>query len=380
MSSLRTERFEQIVRRFLEAAALPELMPAALHEIAVACDAEGAVLLPIAGDQLIGTAVSRGCEELLHDFLQWPDPGRNSRMERGLRRYTRGWSGTISEQDLFTPEELARDVFFQEFMRPRGFGSYAGAVIAEMPGYLMPISIERLATRDPFTREEVRLMDKLLTQLGDAASLALQVALSSAGGVADAMTGSGQAVAILGHRGEVLHANESFDALIGNGLQLTGGRLHAGNPAMERALAAAIGRALAYDGTLGEPHGAVAIPRPPHGRPLLLRIVPVVGAANDFFHLARAIVLATDLDQSSRPCTALLRQAFDLTEAEAKLAAEIASGKSLAIIAAESGGSRETLRSRLKSIFEKTETSRQAELALLLSKVTGRGNTTVPAK
>lgn len=372
MSLVRTERFEEIVRRFLEAAAVPELMPAALHDIALACGAEGAVLLPIAGDQIVAPAISEGCESLLHDFMQWPDPGRNSRMERGLRLHARGRPGTVTERDTFTPEELARDAFFQEFMRPRGFGSFAGAVIAETPGYLMPLTIERLATRDPFTREEVRLMDKLLSQLGDAAALALRVALSSASGVADAMTGSGQAVAILGHRGEVLHANDPFNALLGDGLQLSGGRLHAVNPAVDRVLSAAIGRALAYDGTLTEPHGAISIQRPPRGRPLLLRIVPIVGAANDFFHLARAIVLATDLNQSSRPCTALLRQAFDLTEAEARLAAEIASGKSLAIITAEGRGSRETLRSRLKSIFEKTGTSRQAELVLLLSKVMGQ--------
>jgi DNA-binding CsgD family transcriptional regulator len=65
----------------------------------------------------------------------------------------------------------------------------------------------------------------------------------------------------------------------------------------------------------------------------------------------------------------VLQQAFGLTAAEAVLAAQIAMGKNISTIATEGGRSRETLRSRLKSIFEKTGTSRQAELALLLSKL-----------
>jgi DNA-binding CsgD family transcriptional regulator len=65
----------------------------------------------------------------------------------------------------------------------------------------------------------------------------------------------------------------------------------------------------------------------------------------------------------------LLVRAFDLTPAEARLAAEIGAGRSLPAIAREAGISHETLRSRLKVVFDKTRTARQTDLALLVAKV-----------
>ncbi|MBV8837183.1 MAG: helix-turn-helix transcriptional regulator [Alphaproteobacteria bacterium] len=78
----------------------------------------------------------------------------------------------------------------------------------------------------------------------------------------------------------------------------------------------------------------------------------------------------TDLEATgASPSEAMLQQAFDLTPAEARLAAQIATGRSLPDIARAEGGSHETLRSQLKAVFAKTGTARQAELAVLLAKL-----------
>ena len=82
------------------------------------------------------------------------------------------------------------------------------------------------------------------------------------------------------------------------------------------------------------------------------------------------LVIATDLDAAlASPDAAMLQQLFDLTPAEARLAAQIATGKSLPQIACADGTSHETLRSRLKAVFVKTRTGRQAELAVLLARL-----------
>jgi DNA-binding CsgD family transcriptional regulator len=87
--------------------------------------------------------------------------------------------------------------------------------------------------------------------------------------------------------------------------------------------------------------------------------------------MVAAIVTLTDLEEAGvGPVAAVLERAFDLTPAEARLASQIASGKTLADITRQQGSGRETLRSQLKAVFEKTGTARQAELALLLSKLT----------
>lgn len=61
-----------------------------------------------------------------------------------------------------------------------------------------------------------------------------------------------------------------------------------------------------------------------------------------------------------------VRQGFDLTQREFELCCAIASGTDLATISAQTGLSIGTLRIRLKEIFRKTYTNRQAELVALL--------------
>ena len=62
----------------------------------------------------------------------------------------------------------------------------------------------------------------------------------------------------------------------------------------------------------------------------------------------------------------VLRQIFGLSPQEANVAVLIASGLSLAEIQTTMHLSRETIRNMLKKVFWKTDTHRQAELAVLL--------------
>jgi len=61
-----------------------------------------------------------------------------------------------------------------------------------------------------------------------------------------------------------------------------------------------------------------------------------------------------------------LRCHFGLTPAEARLAVNLVTGKSLRSAAAKLGISYETARSQLKNIFNKTGTGRQAELVVVI--------------
>ena len=65
-----------------------------------------------------------------------------------------------------------------------------------------------------------------------------------------------------------------------------------------------------------------------------------------------------------------LHSRFHLTPAEVRIALGIARGESLATIAIANGTSVETVRTQLKSVFNKTGTHRQAELAVLIGRLT----------
>jgi DNA-binding CsgD family transcriptional regulator len=83
----------------------------------------------------------------------------------------------------------------------------------------------------------------------------------------------------------------------------------------------------------------------------------------------RLILLVVDLDERPPPRTALLRQTFGLTEAEARLAGRLSLGDSLQDIAADHTVRIETARAQLKSVLAKTHTHRQGELVALVNRL-----------
>lgn len=66
------------------------------------------------------------------------------------------------------------------------------------------------------------------------------------------------------------------------------------------------------------------------------------------------------------PAEKLLRELFGLTPAEAKVARSLADGESISAIAEKASLSRETVRAQLGSVFAKTGTARQSDLAIRL--------------
>jgi DNA-binding CsgD family transcriptional regulator len=65
------------------------------------------------------------------------------------------------------------------------------------------------------------------------------------------------------------------------------------------------------------------------------------------------------------PQIAYLKDKFDLTPAEARLVLRLVAGNSLRSSAAALGIGYETARTTLKTVFRKTETCRQTELAIV---------------
>jgi DNA-binding CsgD family transcriptional regulator len=81
------------------------------------------------------------------------------------------------------------------------------------------------------------------------------------------------------------------------------------------------------------------------------------------------MVILIDPDAGPRTPEMTLRSAFRLTEAEARLATQLAFGNSLEKVADQFGIVKDTARAQLKSIFVKTGVHRQAELVAMLAKL-----------
>jgi DNA-binding CsgD family transcriptional regulator len=72
------------------------------------------------------------------------------------------------------------------------------------------------------------------------------------------------------------------------------------------------------------------------------------------------------MEEARMPQTAFLKNRFGLTPAEVRLVLRLVSGDSLRSAAKALGIKYETVRTHLKSIFQKTGTRRQAELVIVV--------------
>jgi DNA-binding CsgD family transcriptional regulator len=101
------------------------------------------------------------------------------------------------------------------------------------------------------------------------------------------------------------------------------------------------------------------------GRPMALFRRALSGADENG---SGVLMILADFGAVPEPSAATLRRLFGLTATEAKLAAEIGRGDNVAYIARSHRLRVATVRTHLAAIFAKTQTRRQAELAMLLAR------------
>jgi DNA-binding CsgD family transcriptional regulator len=117
--------------------------------------------------------------------------------------------------------------------------------------------------------------------------------------------------------------------------------------------------------------GAVLISRR-SGRPLQVLVSPLSSSMIDAPQRATATLLICDPDKELPLPTTVLRELFGLTPAESRLALLLLHGMSLPETAEELGVSRETVRSQLRAVLQKTGAHRQSELIKLLVGMSAR--------
>lgn len=178
-----------------------------------------------------------------------------------------------------------------------------------------------------------------------------------------------QAVLLVDPRGVVAALNERATAMVtqGDGLLISGGILRckwSGDTAALHGLLADVGqRNERCESTTA---GGLRIRRPVGRRPLTA-LVTVLRDRNALPNGEAVIaVLVNDPEDTPTLDVQMLREWYDLTPAEARVAALLAGGLSLGGIVERLGIGTNTARTHLKNIFAKTDTHRQGELVRLL--------------
>lgn len=205
-------------------------------------------------------------------------------------------------------------------------------------------------------------------------ALALGFRLGSLGTLQQCTTemldGNPAAILFLDDRQRVVYASRAAEALRhgGDGITLTDAGVALPHKQENDRLQTLMAQALALIAAPGaNPGAAMRASRPSGKRPYLILVTPVSRRYPALSSLRPAVCIVITDPETQRPLPIRrLQTVFGLTEAEARLAALLATGEGLRSAGVKLGITYGTARTRLAEIFQKTETHRQGELIKLL--------------
>jgi len=350
---------EEIIDQIYEAGAVPELWPEVLERVGRLAGTPGAVLFSLRGADSRWVS-SPALREQLEVYFAGGFQQRDDRTQRLLAYQHPGF---VTELDVFTPAEWEASPLRRDFCMPNGLGWGVATSIHVPSGDTLILHAERAYAEGPIPRSAVALLDMLRPHLARAALMSARLSFERARGAVAALAALGLAGAVVDRQGRGLAANDLFNGLIPDAIVDTrsGLRLaeHGANALFEQAL----------DSQMEQVATAPrSIPLPARGeRPaMIVHVLPVPGAAADVFSGAAAVVLVTTIEPKLVPTATVIQGLFDLTPAEAKIARAVGQGLTIEQAAAAAGTSRETVRTQLRAVFDKTGVHRQAELVGLL--------------
>ena len=373
----RHEQIERAIDECYEAILAPAGWSDALHGLARSLDAACLMFYPRNPDagsndprspnrSLLEMPASHDYRDLLQEYMKNNWFLNHYRAQRGFPLLDAGRTVVI-EDDLSSREERRRFRTYNELYLPFGFPGFA-MLGCDVEGTPWAVPMLKGDGQGQFTREEAQFLSTLAPHFRRLITLSERL-VSSQGQAGLGVLNISCAAFLLDWRGSVTQLNSRATELLGAGLSMANGRIHATNHESDIELQRVIHiatRARSASGLSGV--GPVAVRRVGR-RPLLVDVLPTIGLIADAFQSTSAILVVSDLEERPVPSAARLRSAFGLTAAEARVAGLLSGGHDIDNIADQLKLSRETVRVHLKNMFSKTETKRQAELVSLISRI-----------
>lgn len=276
----------------------------------------------------------------------------------------------VRVDDFLSPEEIERDQA-RIRLRQLGIGANLCSAIPMPTGELATFVFQKWIGDGKWADREIDRLDALRPHLARASLVAGRLRMERAQATASALELMGLPAAVLAANGRVMAANPLLERMDAAFLPVAHGGLAIADRDANRLFqdaVAAMGRSAAP----GESAGARSIPVPAigGGAAFVVHLLPLGRDAHDIFSGGDLLVLATPITPSTLvPSASLLNALFDFTPAEARLAADLASGMTLAASAARHGVTVKTARTYLERIFHKTGTHQQSQVVAMLRTV-----------
>ncbi|WP_254018867.1 helix-turn-helix transcriptional regulator [Mesorhizobium escarrei] len=267
----------------------------------------------------------------------------------------------VRVDDFISCEEIERDPV-RKGATAFGIGPHLCTAIAMPGGELVVFVFQRWLKDGSYDQAAIDLLNGLRPHLARAGLVAGRLGRERASTAVSILGEIGLPAAIMSGSGRALTANPFFEDMADVFLPTA----HGGMAIADQTANALFQQAIAQnqDNRVVRSIPVAATKRRPA---LVVQLLPLRRAAHDIFSGADVLVVATTVGTGATvPSPNVLSGLFDLTPAEARLAVELASGRSVQEAAMEIGIAVKSARTYLERIFRKTETSRQSELVALL--------------
>ena len=271
----------------------------------------------------------------------------------------------LSVYDFF-PKAVRRRHEYFDWAQKSDIGDAVGVHSPETLGTRSMLSLQRPAGAKPFGGDDKWLVQLLARHVAIAKRVQAKLGKNwtDKAEIEAAFAQLANAACILDAQLHVRHLNPAAAALLANcrRVGIRRGRLAFVEPDLHHRV-----HALVRDAAHESGRSAVLAFRISEHETAEILIAPL-GAAHGLTStwetpLALLVIATNQQDEGSIAWR--LRQLYRLTRAESRVAAQLAMGKTVEEIAAANGVADPTLRSQLRSIFNKTGTRRQAELVRL---------------
>ncbi len=355
------ERDEDLRNRIYEAAMIPEMWPANCDMISAEVGAYSMALMSISSDGNFRAVSSPHIAEPLAAFLQTDLPSQNIRVKRQMET---GVGSFLRDVDLMTAGEIDADPIYDAFLRPIGLGWTAGAIFQEPSGSTLIFDLLRKQEFGAFTSAEIARLNLLKSDLARASLMTTRLRFQEAKSVTSTMASLGLPAAVLGESGRCVAMNGELEALAPRISTGWGDRLQFQNAEANKLFQSSLQQ---LNATRSPEVLSLPVAAGEQTLPLVIHLVPVRGNARDIFSSATIVMIVTTVGMPGPTNLSVLSGLFDLTMAEARIARELAFGRSVDEAAKALNLSVNTVKTHTKAIFQKTGVKRQSELTALLS-------------
>ena len=203
------------IDKLYEAALEPSRWEDALDAVSQATGGIGAVLVPLSHPEKTVSSASLLDANAAYT-REWSafDTRSKSDFARGLRKTI------VTDGDILTRADMARDPFYQEFLRSFDLEYFAAYLSTPAPGSIVSLSVQQALGKGPFEREQLDILAKIGPHAARALALSARIGPREVEVQSDLVALVNRldcAAIVVSRRGEVVALNANAEVFQGDG-------------------------------------------------------------------------------------------------------------------------------------------------------------------